>query len=406
MSAALRPARLWLLLLALLAGLAGTHPAHAHTRSESHSAWTLDGRLVHMSFSVPDTEARRITLDGSVPSAGQLLVYLTPRVGVAASGKPCAMSAPPRAIAAAAGFLRVEFQYACPSYRDMQLFSHAFFELVPTHIHFAQIQRPDGEFVEQLLSSGQQDLDLDEAGGNSLDNASFWKFIEMGIGHILTGIDHMSFLVGLVLISRRMKDLVFVVTGFTFGHSLTLALAVTGIIRPHGEFIDALVALTIALVGVENFAVASRRPGTLAIATGGVLALMAVLRLMGIGLLPPLLLIGAAIFSASYLMLSGHLRDAGRIRLLVTLVFGLIHGFGFAADLLESRLPAEKLAEILVGFNLGVEIGQLSIVLLFAGVAALLAKAKLSLPRPIVVDVCASALVAIGTIWMIERSFA
>ena len=133
---------------------------------------------------------------------------------------------------------------------------------------------------------------------------------------------------------------------------------------------------------------------------------MALLRLFGIGLLPPLLLIGAAIFSANYLMVSGHLRDAARIRLVVTLVFGLIHGFGFAADLLESRLPKQKLAEILVGFNLGVEFGQLTIVLLLTGMVALLARCKMTLPRPIVTDVLASGLVLIGTFWFVGRSFA
>jgi hypothetical protein len=227
----------------------------------------------------------------------------------------------------------------------------------------------------------------------------------MGIMHIFTGVDHMAFLVGLVLISRRLRDLVFVVTGFTIGHSLTLALAVTGVIRPHAEFIDALVALTIALIGAENIVVASRRPRVVALWTGGSLALMALMRLAGIGLLPPLLLIGSAMFAAYYLMVSGHLRDAGRIRLVVTLVFGLIHGFGFAADLLESRLPPDKLAQILLGFNLGVEAGQLSIVILLTAAVALLARLKWSLPRPIVVDVTASLLVAIGTYWFIGRSY-
>jgi hypothetical protein len=90
----------------------------------------------------------------------------------------------------------------------------------------------------------------------------------------------------------------------------------------------------------------------------------------------------------------------------VTLVFGLIHGFGFAADLLESRLPKQKLAEILVGFNLGVEFGQLTIVVLLTGLVALLARLKLTLPRPIVTDVLASGLVLIGTFWFVSRSFA
>lgn len=397
--------RAFLRLCALL-WLALPVAAQAHTRSESHSAWTLDGRLVHMNFSVADTEARRITRDNAVPSAKVFLAYLTPRVGVTASDKPCTLTAPPRMIAAAPGFLRAEFQYVCPSNTAMRLVSSAFFDLVPTHIHFAQIQKPDGDFVEQLIGSGDQGIDLDAAGGRNLDSAGLWNFITMGIMHIFTGVDHMSFLVGLVLISRRLRDLIFVVTGFTIGHSLTLALAVTGIIRPHAEFIDALVALTIALIGVENVAMASRRPGTVALWTGGVLAVMAGLRLAGIGLLPPLLLTGSAIFASCYLLVSGHLRDAGRIRLIVTLVFGLIHGFGFAADLLESRLPPAKLAEILVGFNLGVELGQLTIVLLFAGMAAMFVKWRIALPRALVADVSAAALVALGMFWFVQRSFA
>ena len=392
------------LLALLLAAFAWISPAAAHTRSESHSAWTIDGPVVHLNFSVADIEAKRITRDGGRPTDQALLAYLTPRLGVTTDGTRCRTVAPPRAVNAAAGFRRFEFQYACASTAKMRLLDSAFFDLVSTHVNFAQVQRPDGDFVEQLITG--DDPGLDVAGeGNGMASAGFPRFVEMGVMHIFTGVDHMSFLLGLVLISRRLRDLVFVVTGFTIGHSLTLALAVTGIIRPHAEFIDALVALTIALIGAENVAVASHRSGTVAIGVAAPLMLMAVLRLFGIGLLPPLLLVGAAIFSANYLMISGHLRDAGRIRLVVTLVFGLIHGFGFAADLLESRLSTEKLAEILVGFNLGVEVGQLTIVLLLTGAVMLLRRRHWTLPRPITVDVVSAGLVAIGTYWFVGRSF-
>jgi hypothetical protein len=309
-------------------------------------------------------------------------------------------------VPAATGFRRVEFEYRCATADDLHLHSTAFVDLMPNHVHLAQIERPDGEFIEQILSRDHPSVDVRAAGGNALQSAGFFEFIRMGVMHIFTGVDHMAFLVGLVLISRRLRDLVFVVTGFTIGHSLTLALAVTGIIRPHAEFIDALVALTIALIGAENIVVASRRPRTVAAWTGGSLLLMVALRLAGVGLLPPLLLLGSALFAANYLMISGFLRDAGRVRLIVTLVFGLIHGFGFAADLLESRLPKDKLAEILVGFNLGVEVGQLTIVVLLTGAVALLARMHRALPRPIVVDVTASMLIAIGTYWFVGRSFA
>lgn len=394
------------LLLVLICALGWTTPAAAHTRSESHGAWTIDGPIVHLNFSVADLEAARISRDGARPADEALLRYLAHKLGVTAASVPCKLVAPPRMLSAAAGFRRAEFQYACLSTTDMRLRDSAFFELVPTHVNFAQIQRPDGDLIEQLITADNQGLDLAGADGGGLGSASFLRFVEMGVMHIFTGVDHQSFLIGLVLISRRLRDLVFVVTGFTIGHSLTLALAVSGVIRPHAEFIDALVALTIALIGAENVSASSGRPGVVAACVGVALGTMAVMRLLGIGSLPPLLLIGAAIFSSNYLLVSGHLRDAGRIRLIVTLLFGLIHGFGFAADLLESRLPTEKLVEILVGFNLGVEVGQLSIVLLVTGTVAMLSRLNLSLPRPIVVDVAASGLVAAGTFWFVGRSFA
>jgi uncharacterized membrane protein len=218
------------------------------------------------------------------------------------------------------GYRRYEFAFSCPPGGAIELHSSAFFDLVPTHVNFAQVQTDKGDFIEQLLTKDQQSLDLGGGRANRLQNASFFEYVRLGVMHIFTGVDHMSFLVGLVLISRRLKDLLFVVTGFTIGHSLTLALAVTGLVRPHAEYIDALVALTIALIGAENLAVATRKPESVAIALGGLLLVMTVLKLFGHGGLPALLLLGAGLFSANYLMISGHLRDAGRLRLVVTMV--------------------------------------------------------------------------------------
>lgn len=393
----------FVMLVAALAGLAA--PALAHTRSESHSTWLVDGSSVHVTFSVADLEAKRLTKDGRPPNDPELIAYLQPRVGATAKGGDCKLAIPPRAVAAQPGYRRVEFLYNCPSAEEIKLNAGAFFEIVPTHVNMAQVQTPKGDFVENVLSADNHEIDMTEANGGEIEGAGFLTFVEMGVMHIFTGVDHMSFLLGLVLISRRFRDLAFVITGFTLGHSLTLALAVTGIIRPHAEFIDALVALTIALIGIENIAVQIKRPGLLALWTGGVLFVMAALKLAGFGLLPFALLFGAGLFAANYLMVSGHVQNAGRLRLVVTLVFGLIHGFGFAADLLNEAIPPAKLAELLVGFNLGVEIGQLTVVSVLAGAVVLLRKAKLTLPRPIVVDVCASGLVLVGMYWFIGRSF-
>ena len=94
-------------LLALALALCWTAPAFAHTRSESHSAWTIDGANVRMSFSVADVEAARITRDGTRPVDKALLGYLTPRLGVTAGGVACKPVGSPRMLSATAGFRRI-----------------------------------------------------------------------------------------------------------------------------------------------------------------------------------------------------------------------------------------------------------------------------------------------------------
>jgi hypothetical protein len=128
-------------------------------------------------------------------------------------------------------------------------------------------------------------------------------------------------------------------------------------------------------------------------------------RELGLGVtLPALLLVGGALFGSSYLMLTGYARDAARIRIVMTLVFGLIHGFGFASNLLELQLPKERLAELLVGFNLGVEVGQVTVVLSAIAIARLLSKVHLAMPRPLFTDLASGFLVAEGFYWFISRS--
>jgi hypothetical protein len=395
----------WLvrLLLAACLGFVGT-AAQAHVKSESHSTWRIDGANVSLDYSVPLTETVRLaTIPGVQPPDQRLLEYFKAHLSVSSEGGNCRL-AQSRAVRATDQFRRFEFSFQCPSAADIQLHSATFFDLIASHVNLAQIETADGKFVEQIFTLEQQTLAVN-AEGSSLENAGFLQYVQMGVMHIFTGVDHMSFLLGLVLISRRSRDLIFVITGFTLGHSATLALAVTGILRPHAEYIDALVALTIALIGAENIAVATRRPGAVAAGIAGLLLAMIGAKLLGYGTLPMLLLVGAASFTVNYLMISGHLRDAGRLRLIITIVFGLVHGFGFAAGLLEFKMPQGRLAELLVGFNLGVEVGQLSVVLVLLGLVAVLRRLHLAWPRPIVIDTVASGLVGIGLYWFLGRSF-
>jgi HupE / UreJ protein len=98
------------------------------------------------------------------------------------------------------------------------------------------------------------------------------------------------------------------------------------------------------------------------------------------------------------------MRDAGRVRLLMTLVFGLIHGFGFASNLLEMQLPRERLFELLFGFNLGVEVGQVTVVLTALLLARGLMRLRMAMPRPLFTDLAAAYLVGEGLYWFLGRS--
>jgi hypothetical protein len=388
----------------LLFALGQSGEARAHTLSESHSLWEIRGKNVDMVMTIPARELQRLGKNGDMPADNAVIRYLSGRVYPIAAGARCSLVPPVEPLSATTGFRKYDFTFECPSAKDLRIRFDAFFDLVTSHTDFAEIQdAATGELAEQLITNANHTVSI--SGDNRLNTASFWEFIGMGIMHIFTGVDHMSFLLGLVLISKRLRDLVFVVSGFTIGHSLTLALAVTGVIRPQPEYIDALVALTIALIGAENLGAQTRQPAPFALALGGALLLMAVGSWLGFGGLPSLLLLGAGLFTANYLMISGQLADAGRLRMVVTLTFGLIHGFGFASNLLEMQLPTNRLAELLLGFNLGVEIGQLTLVVGVTLLVWLLMRLKFTIPRPIVVDVASAFLIGIGAFWFVTRSY-
>ena len=380
--------------------------AGAHVRSESHSVWEINGGNIDLVMTIPKLESRRLNPAGPEVSDSVLEQYLADRIFPLNGAVRCPLVPPIIALSSAPEFRRFDFTFKCPSDQDLLIRSAAFLDLVPSHTNFAQIQNiASGDFVEEVLTSERQQVRVTGGAARKLKTAGIFEFIRMGIMHIFTGVDHMSFLLGMVMISRRLRDLIFAVTGFTIGHSITLALAVTGVVRPHAEYIDALVALTICLIGAENLSVETRKPLFFALGLAGIIVALAAIKAAGYAGLPILLSVGTALFTANYLMISGQLPDAGRLRIIITLVFGLIHGFGFAAGLLELQIAPGRLAEMLLGFNIGVEFGQLTLVIGVTLAVYLLARVKWILPRPITVDLASGFLVAEGLYWFVSRSF-
>ncbi len=205
------------------------------------------------------------------------------------------------------------------------------------------------ESREQVLTSGAPSTDLvldaERVGGSR----SAGGFLKLGVEHIWIGIDHILFLVALLLVGGRFLDLLKIVTAFTLAHSVTLALAATRVITPPSAFIESVIALSIVYVAVENIA-----------------------------------------------------RKKIEHRWVITALFGLVHGFGFANVLRELSLPTQGFVSALLLFNLGVEIGQVSIVALLWPLILLIGR----ISRGDVIRRGLSLVVAlIGLGWFLERAF-
>jgi len=178
------------------------------------------------------------------------------------------------------------------------------------------------------------------------------KFVPAGIHHILIGPDHLLFLVGLLLLGGSLRQLLLIVTAFTVAHSITLSLAALNLVTPPASIIEPAIALSIVYVGMDN------------------------------------------------LMVRGG-RD---VRGWIAFGFGFIHGFGFASVLREMGLPSRALGWSLFSFNLGVEIGQLLVVVLVAS-ALLALRARNETAGRRLAFAGSLVVVVMGAFWFVQRVF-
>jgi hypothetical protein len=196
------------------------------------------------------------------------------------------------------------------------------------------------------------------------------------------------------------------VTGFTIGHSLTLSLAVLGLVEPHVPVIEALIGFTIALVAAENVGSTAHASRLVARVGAGACAALVVVRVCtGIGL-PVTTLVGLTLFSLCYLTLSDTAATAVRLRPALTVLFGLIHGFGFASVLMEVGLPRDRMLGALLGFNVGVELGQLAIVGLLWATGLVVTRGLSRGAREWSAALLSSGLCALGVFWFVGRGLA
>ncbi|MEY4530353.1 MAG: hypothetical protein RLZZ156_1074 [Deinococcota bacterium] len=184
-------------------------------------------------------------------------------------------------------------------------------------------------------------------------NIDFFGFVKLGIEHILTGYDHLLFVLSLLMLGGGLAYLLKVITAFTLAHSISLSLAALNIVHLPAKLVESGIALTIAFVAAEN-------------------------------------------------LWRKDVTALTRSRWIFTFVFGLIHGLGFAGVLKEIGLPQNNVAVSLLGFNAGVEIGQLAVVIPAFLVLQALKRIPWELRLRQTVSVFA---VAAGLFWFVERAF-
>jgi hypothetical protein len=220
------------------------------------------------------------------------------------------------------------------------------------HQTFVNVYEGDALVRQEVLNAARNRVDFFTGSRQGL-LAVFTGFTASGIHHIAIGPDHILFVIGLLLLGGTLKRLLMIVTAFTLGHSVTLALATLQIVDPPARIIEPAIALSIVFVGADN----------LLAGPGG--------------------------------------RD---VRAWAALAFGLVHGFGFASVLRDAGLPNRALGLSLFSFNLGVEIGQAIIVIVVATSLAALRSRNPQLARKIAV--AGSVVVTLaGAYWFVERVF-
>ena len=221
----------------------------------------------------------------------------------------------------------------------------------PKHQTFVNIYE-GATLRQQLIFNAEADGYTHYLGTTQKPLAVMGVFVPSGVHHILIGPDHILFLIGLLLTGGSWRTLIKIVTAFTLGHSVTLSLAALSVLMPRATIIEPAIALSIVFVGADN-------------------------------------------------LVRGEGRD---LRAWVALVFGLVHGFGFANVLREFGLPPAALGWSLFSFNVGVEVGQLAIVLVVASVLAAIRKHSERLGQRVTMAGSVVVILA-GTYWFIERVF-
>ncbi|MGW0808294.1 HupE/UreJ family protein [Nonomuraea sp. NPDC002799] len=304
--------------------------------------------------------------------AGSVLAYVTGRFAVTAGGQACTpVQDGGFTIERRDGvpYALLVLDYRCPGRAEAHEVRSGLF---PGSEEFVRDTKTVVTY-DLDLTSGSAALDAGRPSFSTRQSVAerFWDFFRLGAEHLLTGIDHILFLLALIAGSRRLREIVLAATSFTLAHSVTFVLAALGLVQVPASFVEPIIALSIAVVaGWHLWRLWRRRSHATDLEQAG----------------------------------GGRfgLDRAGWTRLAVVFCFGLVHGLGFAAALgIDQALSWTLLWSLLV-FNVGIEAVQLAIIIVVFPLLAVLRHR-----RPIAglwtTGVIAAGVSVMGLVWFVQR---
>lgn len=342
--------------LLLCPAIGWAHPAPFSYVDLSLASGTVDGTIVLHVYDVAhelriDPAERLLDVATAEAERAALESLIRARVQLAADDTPLTPLLGRTEVLADRSSLRVQVRWPLNRTPGRLRLTALLFPYDPAHQTFVNVYER-GQLTSQAILDARRSSYEYFAGSRQGTWAVVRKFLPAGVHHILIGPDHLLFLIGLLLLGGSLRQLAIIVTAFTAAHSVTLALAVLNIVNPPARLIEPAIALSIIYVGADN-------------------------------------------------LLTGTGRD---LRALVAFVFGFVHGFGFANVLREMDLPARALGWSLVSFNVGVEIGQLAVVVVVASGLAMVRSRHEAVGRRVAFAGSIVVIVA-GSYWFIQRVF-
>jgi|TARA_B110000261_G_scaffold164562_1_gene214855 hypothetical protein len=403
------------IIFSLLVLFISSQTASAHYFSESYSNWIINKHKISANFSILKLEATRILQidsyqelgkEGNLSEGEVFLEYFKERIAVFSTGVKCKSDKQATLVNGKEEYLNIEISFLCSSSNQIKIINNVLFDIAQSHVHLSRIKMND-DILEKALFYNDQTIEVDDL--IDTNDITFFskvtKFIYSGVIHILSGFDHLIFLLGLLILTQNIRHIFIAITGFTIGHSITLALAALDIVVPNTFMIEALIGFTILFISTEYMLKEARSYIPI------LSILLLILFFVGLSTLfleisiSLISVIGLILLTIGYFGITSSLTNNANFRIIITSLFGLIHGFGFGAFLLNSDFDKSNAIAALFGFNLGVELGQIIFVLVFliiSGIAIrfLTANSYIYLMNTLMIMVS-----SLGFYWFIQRLY-